>query len=294
MNLNNLISGSESKYSKKLELFFTRIWGDTMLWSHDLDHHRRVWHYAKELLEAEARTPGNGNKFVETNKYAGTGPTCTDKLIMACFLHDLGMSAEKGVRHGHISREFGMIFLDEERLGSSGFIDLLDALEYHDNKEYKNSLSENNQLLKILSVADDLDAFGHIGIFRFLEIYLARKIDASVIGAEIRNNAAVRFRYFETSYHQCHELFEKHYKRYMILDDFFAVHSWQKGKGAVENSGEIYSGEIMGLVSEISKIRWTPEDIRSGKYPFTVYNSPVNSFLRGLESELIEFQTITK
>ena len=37
-------------------------------------------------------------------------------------------------------------------------------------------------LLTILSVADDLDAFGFIGIYRYSEIYLTRGIDPEKIG----------------------------------------------------------------------------------------------------------------
>jgi hypothetical protein len=32
-------------------------------------------------------------------------------------------------------------------------------------------------MLTILSVADDLDAFGYIGIYRYIEIYLERGIN---------------------------------------------------------------------------------------------------------------------
>lgn len=293
MNLNNLISGSETRYRKKLEIFFTRKWGDTKLWSHNLDHHMRVWHYAKELLAAAAVTSAEKNKFSETNEFAGSGIIDTDKLIMACFLHDLGMSVDKGARHGHLSRKFGRIFLDEERLKSHEFTDMLEALEFHDNKEYKNDPG-GNELLKILSVADDLDAYGHIGIYRFLEIYMARRIDGSIIGAEIKKNAAARFRYFENNYRQYDQLFERHRKRYMILDDFFTGNAFQKGTGEGENPGVNSSGSITEMVTKISNTRRTPDEIRSENYPFARFETPVNSFLRGLESELSEFQTINK
>ncbi|NMC38485.1 MAG: HD domain-containing protein [Bacteroidales bacterium] len=294
MNLNNLISGSEKRYRKKLENFFTLKWGDTFLWSHGLDHHKRVWHYAKELLAASASVVAGRNKFSETNVSDEPGNIDTDKLIMACYLHDLGMAADKGTRHGYLSREFGRIFLDEERLKIHEFTDLLDALEFHDNKEYKNDPSTGNELLKILSVADDLDAFGYIGIYRFLEIYLARRIDASVIGSEILKNAAGRFRYFEINYRHYDELYKKHKKRYMILDDFFSCHARQNGKGANENALENNSGGITEFFSKINNIRCTPEDIRSQKYPFAGFNASLNSYLRGLESELTEFQKIIK
>jgi hypothetical protein len=50
MDLSDLINRSEKKILKTLELFFEAKWDETKLWSHDLDHHRRVWNYAKELL----------------------------------------------------------------------------------------------------------------------------------------------------------------------------------------------------------------------------------------------------
>jgi len=51
MDLGESILFAEKKYLQTLEEFFTRIWGETRLFSHDIDHHRRVWHYARELLE---------------------------------------------------------------------------------------------------------------------------------------------------------------------------------------------------------------------------------------------------
>ncbi|HBZ20410.1 MAG TPA: hypothetical protein DEO60_04715 [Bacteroidales bacterium] len=79
----------------------------------------------------------------------------------------------------------------------------------------------DNEVLKILSVADDLDAFGYIGIYRYLEIYIARNIRPEVIGEEIRKNALRRFQNFEIKYRNFPELIEKHRERFLILDDFF-------------------------------------------------------------------------
>lgn len=289
MNLNDLISESEKKYRKKLEMFFTLKWGDTLLWSHDLEHHRRVWYYAKEILEAEAGKTVIETKDSGTEKITRNGKIDIDKLIIACFLHDLGMSEDQGVRHGHISRELGISFLKDRGHDISEFNDLLDALEFHDNKEYKNDKYADNRLLKVLSAADDLDAFGYIGIYRFLEIYLARGIDISVLGNEIRKNAAGRFRNFETGYRHFYTFYNKHKKRYLILDKFFLDQRLNASIIADGRNMNDVSGEIIRLVSEMSCTRWNIDEIKFKCFQNEDCDLPVYSFLRGLQSELSGF-----
>ena len=50
--------------------------------------------------------------------------------------------------------------------------EVLDAIENHDNKDYSGDF-EVNDLLKILSGADDLDALGFTGIFGLFDISLS-------------------------------------------------------------------------------------------------------------------------
>ncbi|HNY14760.1 MAG TPA: hypothetical protein PKI12_04420, partial [Bacteroidales bacterium] len=79
----------------------------------------------------------------------------------------------------------------------------------------------HDKLFLMLSVADDLDAFGETGIERYQEIYLARGIKPEDIGPLILENAARRFRNFETSFSQYPQLIEKYRKSYMELHDYF-------------------------------------------------------------------------
>ena len=60
-----------------------------------------------------------------------------------------------------------------------------------------------NDLLNILSVADDLDAFGYTGIYRYSEIYLTRGISPKEIGNLIRENASRRYHNFEKIFGFC-------------------------------------------------------------------------------------------
>jgi hypothetical protein len=87
-----------------------------------------------------------------------------------------------------------------------------------------------NELLTILSVADDLDAFGYTGIFRYSEIYLTRGIDPKKIGYMIRENGEKRFDNFVKAFGSESEIVQKHKKRYNILDDFFSKYNEQLPK----------------------------------------------------------------
>jgi len=209
MILTRTIEHAEEEYRDLLEDFFIEKWGETTLYSHGIEHHRRVWKYAKETLNYISPDLKTGDTL-----FPG-------KLIIACYLHDIGMSVDPEVRHGIHSRDLCRLFLVKNSLSESDFKDVLDAVEHHDDKEYKTRVHGDNEVLKILSVADDLDAFGYIGIYRYLEIYIARNIRPEVIGEEIRKNALRRFQNFEIKYRNFPELIEKHRERFLILDDFF-------------------------------------------------------------------------
>jgi hypothetical protein len=103
---------------------------------------------------------------------------------------------------------------------------VLEAIEHHDNKDYNNKLLSND-LLTILSVSDDLDAFGFSGIFRYAEIYLTRGINPGKIGYLIRENSKKRFDNFVMKFGYDSEIVKKHIKRYYTLDNFFERYNEQ-------------------------------------------------------------------
>ena len=228
---------SEKKYKVILEDFFTRIWGETVLWSHDLGHHRRVWKFAKEIL------PYFGDK-----RNAGT--ELSEKLIIACYLHDIGMSIDRGVRHGHHGRRILGRFLRENNMDETDYLDVADAIECHDQKDY-DLQDSGNIVLKILSVADDLDAFGRIGICRYSEIYLLRGADLSQIGFLIRENAARRFENYKLLFARHPNLFNRHKNRYLIVDSFFEIYN-QKVKNY--NFGNHNPAGHCGIIEIISNL----------------------------------------
>jgi HD superfamily phosphodiesterase len=214
MNLTVIIESAESKFKPILEEFFISVFNEKTLSSHGIDHHRRVWGYSKELFNLLA--PQKPDSFTHL----------IPKLIISSYLHDIGMSVETGIRHGKHSKDLCIRFLIKNSLPLNDFQDILDAVENHDNKEYSGDTNVND-LLKILSVADDLDAFGFTGIYRYSEIYLMRGIDLSEIGTLIKKNAANRFDNFVRSFGFNEEYVIKHKKRYKILDSFFEEYNKQ-------------------------------------------------------------------
>jgi HD superfamily phosphodiesterase len=209
MNLRNNILSAELRFQKPLEEFFKSVYDEKSLYSHGIDHHRRVWNYAKELLLSS-----DNKDFINDSGFP-------EKLIIACYLHDIGMSVDPGIKHGYHSRELCCLFLKNNLLKEGDFHDVLRAIENHDNKEYTDS-AFSDDLLTILSVADDLDAFGYIGIYRYLEIYLTRGTNPSDLGNQIIRNAGKRFENFMSNFGYESDLVNKHKRRFNILESFFS------------------------------------------------------------------------
>ena len=201
------ISLSEDTYKDLLEDYFTSVYPAGKLPSHGLEHHHRVWEYAKELLHYIEKDHSIDQIFI-------------DKLLIACYLHDIGMSVNTGERHGRYSKDICKKFLVEQNLDENDYKDLLSAIENHDNKEYSGS-EKKDLLLTVLSAADDLDAFGEKGISRYLEIYRTRGIEPYRIASSIRDNASKRFENFQRHFGKYPDLVAKHRKRYLLLYNYF-------------------------------------------------------------------------
>ena len=214
MNLTGSIESAEKQYKQILEEFFISVYNEKSLSSHGIDHHRRVWNYSKKLLKL---IPLKNTIHISRLLSA---------LIIACYLHDIGMTVDPGVKHGKHSKNLCIRFLIQNNLPQIDYLDVLEAIENHDNKDYTGDRSMND-LLTILSVSDDLDALGFTGIFRYSEIYLTRGITPENIGYLIRENAKKRFENFVITLGSDNEIVRKHSKRYNILDNFFTKYNEQ-------------------------------------------------------------------
>jgi len=262
------LNAAEIRYKSLLEDYFIQTWGSTILYSHDIDHHRRVWKFAREL-------------FLIT----GPDDLPAEKLLIASYLHDLGMATEAGEKHGTLGMELCRSFLEKNNMDLTYYSDVANAIENHDDKEYKNPSANNTPLLKILSAADDLDAFGYTGAYRYIEIYLARGIDPRKIGYEIIRNASVRFTNFESGFRMYPALIEKHKSRYHTLHDFMVQYNRETDKTIGEKTGNPRDG-IVRLVSDMIRYKVPPWQIStlSSKYPD---NRMVKYLIEGLTKELI-------
>ena len=272
MNLTVTIESAERQFKQILEDFFISVYDEKYLTSHGIDHHRRVWNNAKELLYIY--------DIKQKNSICGLPP----KLILACYLHDIGMSVEPGPRHGKMSRELCLQFLAKNKLAESDYQDVLETIENHDNKEYTKG-NGNIDLLNILSVADDLDAFGFIGIFRYSEIYLTRGVNLSEIGHEIRKNGCKRFENFLDSYPFPEDFIKIHRKRYIILDDFFREYNYQLGSYLFGGKNPCGYCGVMEVLLNLVNNKITLKDLREDKDIF--HGDPViDWFINNLTTEL--------
>jgi|WetSurSiteA1Bulk_404760.scaffolds.fasta_scaffold18272_1 HD superfamily phosphodiesterase len=277
MSISEKIISAEKKYKQILEDFFIKKWAKTILYSHDLDHHRRVWYYAKELL-------------TETGETCIDNSLLTEMLIIACYLHDIGMSSEIGERHGVFSSRLCKEFLALNGLPESEFPGLLDIIENHDKKEYE--LRNNSKgLLSILNESDDLDAFGYIGIYRYIEIYLLRGIPKEEIGLRVRENAGRRFANFESVFGKYPAILERHQKRFRDLDDFFSAFNNQVYKNNSDNIHNNEPASVIELISEMLSEKIAPQAVV--QYSLRSANeSAARNFLKNLCSELNGFSTL--
>lgn len=194
--------------SGKLVAFFDNKFSGVYLPSHNLEHHVRVWTFAIEILN---HLRAGGNDF---NAEFITG------LHIACMTHDMGMIFDNGEMHGKAGRELAEEFIAQNGIMLSFREELLNAVEYHDRKDYS-GISSPASLATILSVADDLDAFGYVGVYRYIEIYLKRGIEAIHIAESVKPNLTSRFMHMKRVYGFMDDFIRKHTRRYELAADFF-------------------------------------------------------------------------
>lgn len=229
MDLSYRIASAERDLKKNLENFFSLVFGTTNLASHGLDHHRRVWKYAKGLIQIP-EISGSAND-----------ETLPEKLLIASYIHDLGMSVDSGPKHGAVSSHLCEEFLRTYNMPLNDYKDVIYAILNHDNKDYSPIL-HSSKLLSILSVADDMDAFGFIGIYRYLEIYLIRKIPFDLLGYRIQENVTSRFVNLSKNYSFLLSFSDEQRLRFETVNTFFTNFNRQLesegfGSGNHEPSG---------------------------------------------------------
>lgn len=192
-SISERISRAEEKWLEEAGPFVANLFGETFLPSHDQNHHRRVWSISKRLLlELESYDSLADQELVEG-------------LLLASWFHDTGMVHDPGERHGAYGGETFERFIGKYPLGDLHFYrdahlfkDVMNVIKNHDTKE--RSLypvlkpGRPPGMMALLSIADDLDALGTMGIYRYSEIYLKRGLPLSSLGIKILSNIRRRFK----------------------------------------------------------------------------------------------------
>ena len=218
--------------------------------SHDHTHHRRVWNLCKALMREISRF----NSRMDQSLVEG--------VLIAALFHDVGMASSIREDHGRLSRErCEQWFRETGRDLPERYGEILRAIELHDRKDDQIygafDPDSTPEILAILSVADDLEALGTIGIYRYAEIYVRRGIPAEDLGTRILNNAEIRFEKLAQACSLCPRLLEKYRKEYDVLNDFYERYNRQlKDKG---NTDRVKTGPL-GVINYIRRQNFNPTD----------------------------------
>ncbi len=202
--------------NKTLSLLFSHcksLFSTVHLPSHDHLHHMRVWNYATDLLTG----------------LSGKGRTLNEQeislLMLSVFFHDTGLTKTLSEEHGVESRRICEKFLEENPdIYPFDAGPALKAIELHDKKSSLLLYSDDPdmEILRILSVCDDLDAFGPAGILRYAEIYLLRDIPFKDLPAKILGNLARRFEFVSAQKWIPAEFLALHESRYRYITEFYS------------------------------------------------------------------------
>jgi hypothetical protein len=254
-DFNKLLQSTEAKWLNSLYDHVKETFATDPLPSHNEEHHLRVWNYAKELLtELSSREIIIDSPFLE-------------EMIIAIFFHDTGMSINRDTDHGKESRRLCEKWMDRNHIPRNENSQImLHAIEYHDDKSYlfPGGLTTGNKanLLSILNLCDDMDAFSYCGIYRYSEIYLLRGISISELGQQVISNASRRFGNFMSHCIQLPGMIKTHAPRYDVLESFFRQYNAQLRKDPTGRSIDhgpvhivkIFYRQILGGVNSVDSL----------------------------------------
>jgi len=205
---NGNITAAEEIYLAPLKEECMRLFSGICIPSHDHLHHERVWKNASILLQRLYDAGMTSDKRLPV------------KAIIAAFFHDTGLTVNRGPDHGKESRRLCRAFLQQTDIPGDECDEILDAVERHDDKSYS-AKSDPASLAAILSVADDMDAFGEEGIERYREIYSMRGISGEEMPPLVISNVLSRFRHMESTYRMFPDLVDDQRARVEAVTDYF-------------------------------------------------------------------------
>jgi len=208
-NIQYHIKAAEEKWLNTLFSYCKKIFDGKQIISHDHTHHLRVWEYAKEILNAINASNNLDYNFVEAT-------------LIASLFHDTGLTQNLNENHGKESSTICSDYFEGNNIEKpANFKEILHAIEMHDDKDYKLNSTSPETVLSVLCNADDMDAFGRIGVLRYTEIYLLRGISPNELPHFVIKNLNKRFANFERTFKSYKSFYEKHKERYMVTRKFF-------------------------------------------------------------------------
>lgn len=272
-----MINRAEDTWLSPLYSNAESLFSDAFLPSHDHSHHLRVWNLSKSLLLEISRM----NSSVDESLVEG--------VLIAAFFHDLGMVYSTREDHGRLGGDLCKTWFREKGIAlPERFEEILEAIELHDIKE-KGSYSKINRsdqprILSLLSIADDLEAFGTIGIYRYAEIYLLRDISLAQLGDRILANAERRFQNLQESCKPYPSIIEKHQEEYAILQDFYQSYRLQLQNETIPE--KVFAGHL-GVINYIRAFGMEKhKDPESFPELLKNEDSFVSTYFRTLKNEL--------
>ncbi len=212
MNIRETMEEFEHKWLRQAYGFCRQCFSGVFLPSHDETHHLRTWHFARGLI------PGF---------HRNIHPLTADQIegiLLAVMLHDTGMSKTPDITHGHESRRLAEVFFGEIPASPALAPEILEAIEKHDDKTYITHPSQETDegiILSLLSLADDMDAFGNTGVFRYYEIYRLRGIPVGQLAEKVIPNLDQRYRTLAEKLSVVPDTLQQHRERYLITRHFF-------------------------------------------------------------------------
>lgn len=210
VSLTNNLTTLEETWYKKIETYFAEKYDGIYLPSHDVNHHKRVWAYACQLLK-------------EITKTTCTSDCLAEQIFWACMFHDIGLCISTSEEHGKASMELFREFVYKHKAEIPGIEKVKQAIIEHDNKNYASKTLTFKHPYDFVSIADDLDAYGYAGIYRYTEIYYLRGIEIAALPIKVLENVTMRFMHFSKNCSQYTAFYKTHRQRYLIIHNYFSL-----------------------------------------------------------------------
>ncbi len=206
------IRSAEEKLLPELYNYCKNLFAGHHIPSHDHNHHLRVWRYAREVILS--LTPGT---LELTEEDIG-------QLMLAVFFHDTGLTVTLDENHGLESAKICREYLSlNKEFFSFRPLEAIRAIELHDKKDIWSSAGSVKipDIPIIVSLCDDLDAYGPVGVLRYAEIYLLRGVSFGDLPGRVLSNLDHRFRLLSGQEWLSDDFVSRHEVRYNLARNFY-------------------------------------------------------------------------